>query len=128
MLGWPGGVWIVGIAGAAMIGVGLYQGYRGITRSFLEDSKTGEMSPKVRRAVEVSGTVGYLARMVVFGLVGIFLVKAAIDFRPSDAVGLGGALATLLHRTYGPYLLGVVSAGLIAFAAYSLSDARYRKI
>ncbi len=128
VLGWPAGVWIVGIAGAAMIGVGLYQGYRGVSRSFLEDSKTGEMSPEVRRSVEVAGTVGYLARMVVFGLVGIFLVKAAIDFRPSDAVGLGGALAKLLQQTYGPYLLGVVSAGLIAFAAYSLSDARYRKI
>ncbi len=86
------------------------------------------MSPAVRRSVEVAGTVGYLARMVVFGLVGIFLIKAAIDFRPSAAVGLDGALAKVLHRGYGRYLLGIVSAGLIAFALYSLSDARYRKI
>ncbi len=128
VLGWPAGVWIVGIAGAAMIGIALYQGYRGVTRSFLDDSKTGEMSPPVRRSIEVAGTVGYLARMVVFGLVGIFLIKAAIDFRPSAAVGLDGALAKLLHRGYGRYLLGIVSAGLIAFAVYSLSDARYRKI
>ena len=128
VLSWPAGVWIVGIAGAAVIGVALYQGYRGVTRSFLQDSKTGEMSPNVRRSIEVAGIIGYLARMVVFGLVGIFLVKAALDFRPSAAVGLDGALAKLLHHPYGPYLLGVVSAGLIAFAAYSLSDARYRKI
>ena len=66
VLGWPAGVWIVGIAGAAMIGVAAYQGYRGASRSFLEDSKTGEMSPRVRRTFEVAGTVGYLARMVVF--------------------------------------------------------------
>ena len=29
---------------------------------------------------------------------------------------------------YGPYLLGLVAAGLIAFAVYSFSDARYRRI
>jgi hypothetical protein len=33
-----------------------------------------------------------------------------------------------VHRSYGPLLLGIVAAGLIAFALYSLSDARYRKI
>ena len=33
VFGWPGGVWIVGIAGAVMIGVALYQGYRGIKRN-----------------------------------------------------------------------------------------------
>ena len=128
VLGWPGGVWFVGITGAAIIGVALYQGYRGVTRSFLRDSKTTEMSPIVQRSITIAGTIGYLARMVVFGLIGIFLLKAAIDYRPSAAVGLDGALAKLLHEPYGPDLLGVVSAGLVAFAAYSLSDARYRKI
>ena len=32
----PAGTWIVGIAGAVMIGVALYQGYRGITQKFLD--------------------------------------------------------------------------------------------
>ena len=128
VLGWPGGTWIVGIAGIVMIGVALYQGYRGITQSFLKDSKTEAMSPRMRTWIARVGTVGYLARMIVFGLVGIFLVKAAIDYNPSAAVGLDGALAKLIHQTYGSYLLGVVSAGLIAFAVYSFSDARYRRI
>jgi len=128
VLGWPGGVWIIGIAGVVMVGVGLYQGYRGITQSFLRDSKTEEMSPAVRRWIGRIGTVGYLARMVVFGLVGAFLVKAAVDYNPSAAVGLDGALAKLVHGPYGSYLLGIVAAGLIAFAFYSVSDARYRRI
>ena len=72
--------------------------------------------------------IGHLARMVVFGLIGIFLVKAAIDYNPQTAVGLDGALAKLVHRAYGPWILGVVAAGLVAFALYSLSDARYRRI
>jgi hypothetical protein len=128
VLGWPGGTWLVGIAGAVLIGVGLYQGYRGLSREFLEDSKTEEMSPMVKRWIEWIGTFGHLARMVVFGLVGVFLIKAAIDFNPNKAVGLDGALAKLAQASYGPFLLGIVAAGLIAFGVYSLSDARYRRI
>ena len=52
------------------------------------------------------GTIGYLARLIVFGLVGIFLVKAAIDYRANEAVGLDGALAKLDNQAYGSYLLG----------------------
>jgi hypothetical protein len=66
--------------------------------------------------------------MVVFGLIGIFLIKAAVDFNPRKAVGLDGALAKIVDRSYGPLALGVVALGLIAFALYSLADARYRKI
>ncbi len=128
VLGWPGGTWLVGLAGAVFVGVGLYQGYRGISGDFLKDSKTEEMSPAIRTWIKRIGRFGHLARMVVFGLVGIFLIKAAIDFNPKKAVGLDGALSKLAHRSYGPVLLAIVAAGLIAFALYSLSDARYRRI
>jgi hypothetical protein len=128
VFGWPAGTLLVGIAGAVLIGIGLYQGYRGISRDFLGDSKTEQMSARVRGWVEWVGTFGHLARMVVFGLVGVFLIKAAVDYNPNKAVGLDGALAKLAHASYGPFLLGVVAAGLIAFGAYSLSDARYRRI
>jgi hypothetical protein len=124
----PAGTWIVGIAGGVMLGVALYQGYRGITKKFLHDSKVAEMGPRMKKWISRLGTIGHLARMVVFGLVGIFLIKAAIDYNPSKAVGLDGALAKIVHQSYGPFLLGIVAAGLIAFALYSLSDARYRKI
>jgi hypothetical protein len=128
VLGWPAGTWIVGLGGAVLCGVAAYQGYRGISRDFLDDSKTEEMSPGVRKWITWIGTFGHLARMVVFGLVGIFLIKAAVDYNPNKAVGLDGALAKLAHHSYGSYLLGIVAAGLIAFAVYSLSDARYRRI
>jgi hypothetical protein len=128
ILGWPGGPWIVGAAGLVMIGVALYQAYKGITQKFLNDSKTEEMSPGVRKWIARLGTVGHLARALVFCLIGIFLVKAAIEYDPKTAVGLDGALAKLVNQPYGSVLLGIVAAGLIAFALYSLSDARYRKI
>jgi hypothetical protein len=125
---WPAGTWLVGIAGAALIGIGLYQGYRGLSTDFLEDSKTEQMSARVRRWITWIGTIGHLARMVVFGLIGTFLIKAAVDYNSNAAVGLDGALAKVAHQSYGPLLLGLVAAGLVAFGLYSLTDARYRRI
>jgi Domain of Unknown Function (DUF1206) len=128
VLGWPGGQWLVGAAGALFIGVALYQGYRGVSRKFLEEDKTAEMGPATRTTITVIGVVGHLARMVAFGLIGIFLVRAAIDYAPSKARGLDGALASIAHHSYGQLLLVVVAAGLIAFGLYSIADARYRRI
>lgn len=128
VLGWPAGTLLVVLAGLVLIGVAAYQGYRGLSRDFLDDSKTEEMRPEVRRWIGRIGTVGHLARMVVFGLVGVFLIKAAADYDPRAAIGLDGALAKVQHQTYGDLLLGVVACGLIAFALYSISDARYRRI
>jgi hypothetical protein len=128
VLGWPAGRSLVVLAGLVLIGVGAYQLRRGVTRDFLHDSKTEEMRPSVRRWITLIGTVGHLARAVVFGLVGVFLVDAAAEYEPRKAVGLDGALATLQQQSHGQVLLGIVAAGLVAFAAYSVSDARYRRI
>lgn len=128
VLGWPGGPWIVGIVGVIVVGVGLEQGYKGIKRKFCENAKTGEMSRSVRRAYEGVGLFGHLARMVVFGLIGIFLVKAAIEFDPDKAITLDGALAKVAHAPAGPFLLGVVALGLLGFAAFSFMEARYRRV
>jgi Domain of Unknown Function (DUF1206) len=128
VLGWPGGTWLVGIVGAIIVVVGLEQGYKGVTRKFLEHSKTGEMSEGVRKAFTALGVFGHLARMVVFALIGWFLIKAALDYDPDKAIALDGALAKLANASYGPILLGIVAAGLVGFGAYSIGDARYRKV
>jgi hypothetical protein len=127
VLGWPGGRVLVVAAGLVVIAVGLYQGYRAVTRGFLDDAKTGEMSPRTLKIVTVVGVIGHLARMVVFVLVGAFLVRAAYRYAPGSAIGLDGALATVARESYGRVLLAVLSAGLVAFALHSASDARYRR-
>ena len=128
VFGWPAGRWLVGIAGLVMLGVGLYQLIRGVRRKFLDDSNTQKMSRPVKKWFTAVGTVGHVARAVVFGLVGIFLVKASIDYKANEAIGLDGALAKLYDGAYGSWLLGMVAAGLIAFAAFSVMEARYRRI
>jgi len=128
VLGWSGGTAIVAIAGIVLIGVALYQAYKGLAKKFCEDAKTGEMSESVRKGYTALGVFGHVARAVVFALVGYGLIKAAIDYDPDKAVGLDGALRELAHASYGPALLGLVAAGLVGFAAYSIADARYRKV
>ena len=119
---------IVGTIGLILIAVALYQGYAGLSRKFLEDSDTAQMSRDVERAFTAIGVFGHLARMVVFGIVGYGLVRAAISYNPRRAIGIDGALGQVSRYSYGPILLGIVAAGLIGFALYSIADARYRKI
>ena len=129
VLDWPAGRYLVILAGLIVIGVAVDQGIKGVKKKFLEDSKTGEMRGEHTEQVFTAvGVAGHLARMVVFALIGWFLIDAAISYDPDKAVGLDGALAKLSQSGHGPILLGVVAAGLLAFAAYSILDARYRRV
>lgn len=128
VLGWPAGPVLVAIAGAVLIGVALYQAYKGLARKFTEEAKTGEMSPGVRKSYTALGVFGYVARAVVFALIGYGLIRAAIAYDPKNAVGLDGALHDLTEASYGPALLLVVAGGLAGFAIYSIADARYHRV
>jgi hypothetical protein len=128
VLDWPAGRWLVGIAGVCVIGAGLWNLYRGISKKFEDRWRTGEMSHVERKWGSRAGVAGHLARAVVFALIGIFVTKAAIDFDPKKAISLDGALQKLANAGYGPYLLGLTAAGLVCYGVYCLVDARYRDV
>jgi hypothetical protein len=128
ILGWPGGEFIVGLGGGGLIAISAYQLYEALGGKFAHDEKRQGMSAGQRRAFMVLGRVGLSARALVFGLVGYFLVRTAIDFSPNRGVGVDGALARLHHEPLGPWALGLVGAGLVTFAAFSLLEARFRRL
>jgi O-antigen/teichoic acid export membrane protein len=128
ILDWPAGRLLVGAAGIVIVGVGLWNVYRGLSQKFADKWRTGAMSQVQRTWGGRVGVVGHLARGVVFGLIGIFVTKAAIDYDPKDAIGLDGALRKLAEASYGPYLLGVTAAGLVCYGLYCLVDARHRDV
>ncbi|HEY1278403.1 MAG TPA: DUF1206 domain-containing protein [Acidimicrobiales bacterium] len=128
VLGWPGGRFLVIVAGVALIGGGIYLMVRGVITKFEEELQTGRMSPATKRAVVVLGVVGSIGRGVVFGLVGLLLIKAAADFDPNEAQGVDGTLRTIAQQSYGEILLGLTALALFAFAAYSVAEARYRRL
>ena len=124
----PFGRWLVAIAGIAVIVSGLIQLRDGWTEKFRKHLKEQEMDANERRLAVRTGKMGLIARGIVFLLSGWFLIRAALQFNPAEARGLGGALETLASQPAGSWLLGLVAAGLIAFGAYSILLARYRRI
>ena len=125
---WPLGRWIVGAAGLALIGVGVFNYWRAITLDFKKKLKLRKMSEVEEKVFTIVGVVGHIARAIVFGLIGFFLLRAAWQYDPEEAVGLDGALAEILQQDYGATMLGIVSAGLIAYGLYCFVEARYRKV
>ena len=74
------------------------------------------------------GRFGYAALGVVFTIIGIFLIVAAVQDNPHEAKGLDTALQELLRQPFGPILLAIVALGLIAYGVYSFVEARYRRV
>jgi len=124
----PGGRYLVYAAGLAFLGAAAFNGYRAVTCKFNKKLKTGEMGEAEEKAATGIGVLGHLARMVVFGLIGAFLFRAAWEFDPKKARGLDGALLEVAQAPYGGLLLGAVAVGLLSYALYCLVQARYRKI
>jgi hypothetical protein len=112
-------VFCVGLGFAA---AAVYNGYRAVTRKFMEDMRTSHDS------VEWLGVAGHAARGIVWAIVAWFLLKAAWQFDPNAAVGLDGALAKLVRQAYGEWLLALVAAGLAAYGLFCFAQARYRDV
>jgi hypothetical protein len=128
LLSWPLGRVLVAGVGIAVACVGLRELYQAYKARFLKYLKLDEMGEKVRTWTERWGRLGIVARGIVFGVVGTFLIRAALEYDPQEARGLGGALQTLAEQPLGPWLLGIVAVGLIAYGLFMLSVARYRHI
>ena len=119
---------LVGIGGAAVLAYAGYQIYKGWTMKFKEELKTGEMSTSEERGATLAGRIGLVARGIVFGIVGVYLVKSAISTDPSQAKGVGGALQEIASQSYGMILLILIAAGLVAYAVLQFVLAKYRRI
>lgn len=124
----PFGGWAVAIAGAGLVLFGLYQLYRGFTAHVTKHLDLARATSRKVDWIERSGRAGIAARGVVFGLMGVFLIQAALHRDPSEARDLGGALRALEQQTYGSWLLAVVAAGLVAYGLFQFVHARHRRL
>ncbi len=125
----PFGQWLVGIVGVIIISIGFFQLYKGFAAKFRDDLKLSEMGDAEETWATRAGRIGLAARGVVYGVIGGLLIQAAVQANPQQAGGLGEALSTLARQPYGPWILGLVALGLVAYGAYAaLVLARFRKI
>ena len=124
----PLGRWLVLALGVLIIAVAGYDVYRAVTQKFLEDLDLSSASRGTRRVIEKLGSIGFGARGVAYGLIGFFLAKAAVQYDPKEAVGLDGALQRVAEQPYGMVLLGLMAAGLLTYAIYAFTEARYHHL
>lgn len=125
LLAQPLGQWLVGLIGAGILVTALYHFYRAYDASFMRRYDRGDMDARQRRWARRIGRFGLAARGVTFGIIGGFLIQAAIQSDASETKGLGEAFQTLAQQPYGPWLLGLVAFGFIAYGMYCISRARY---
>jgi hypothetical protein len=128
LLGLPAGRLLVIALALAVVGTGLWNGYRAVTRGFEKQLKEAEMSETERTWTIRAGMVGHLARMVAYLVVGWFLLRAALRYDPQQPVGLDESLHAMVATSYGPFLLIAVGIGLAAFGAYQVMLARFREV
>jgi hypothetical protein len=122
------GVAVVVILGLIVIGVACYLFAKAYTAKFQRRLLLTGLSAQWRRGVIFLGRFGYAALGVVFSIIGIFLIIAAVQHNPHEAKGLDAALRILIQQPFGPFLLGIVALGLIAYGVYSFVEARYRRV
>lgn len=127
VLSWPGGPWIVAAAGLAIIGAGVWNVRKAVTRSFLDDLDLAQRAAPRRRAVELLGAVGHVARGAAFALVGWFLLTAGLQHDAEETRGLDEALRELAETSHGPLLLLALALGMVLFGAYRVVDAAVRR-
>jgi hypothetical protein len=111
-----------------LVAVSAYQAYAAARGEFTHDNRTSRMSEPERHIFLVIGRIGLIARAVVFGLVGYFLLRTAIDYKTEGGLGIDGTLAELHQRPIGPWLLGLAALGLLVFAVFSFFEARYQHL
>jgi hypothetical protein len=124
----PGGQWLVAIAGLAVVIIGLVLVSEGVRRTFLKYLNIAQLGPRARRAVELLGMIGTIARGAIFAVAGALVVDAAVTHNPADSGGIDKALLTLRDQPLGAVLLVIAALGLIIFGVYGLCEARWRKV
>jgi hypothetical protein len=122
------GRWLVGLIGLAVVIIGLILVSQGARRKFMKYLRTGQMSPRTRRVVELLGMIGTIARGLVFALAGVLVIDAAITHKASESGGIDKALLTLRNQPLGEVLMLLAALGLVIFGVYGLCEARWRRV
>jgi hypothetical protein len=127
-LGWPGGQLLVGLFGVAVVAVAVGELYRAHRTDICEQLNQEQMHRFLLSCTSYAGKLGISARGLIYGIMGVFLIQAALEYEPEEVEGLGGALEWLAEQPFGVLLLGLAAAGLMSYGFYALVEARFRRV
>lgn len=120
----PGGQVLVALVGLSIIGVGGALVMQGLTDQFLKNLDSEGHTGKEGSAYRWIGKVGYIAKGISIGLVGVLFVYAAITHEAKKSGGLDQALQKVLEAPFGPYLLAAIGLGIACYGLFCFAQAR----
>lgn len=123
----PFGRWIVLAVGIGFLAAAAYNGYRAVTLKYRE-KWADSFSAHERKVATIVSSAGLLGHMLVFALVGFFLTRAAVEYDPDEPEGLDQAVKAVADASWGTSVLAVLAVGMLAYAAFSFIEARWRRL
>lgn len=121
----PGGILLVGAVALGIIVAGIFQWVKAIKGKYRSKFTLDSFAASKRNLIDKAAKFGLISRGIVFPIIGIFLLTAAIQSDPSEAKGFGEALGKIASQSFGKILLGVTAAGLVCYAFYCMILAVY---
>jgi Mn2+/Fe2+ NRAMP family transporter len=120
------GQWLTGIAALVLAGVGIYQLYYGLSKKYKKHVEQSGIRSQAARLLVSAGTIGYVARGLVWLILAYLLFQAALHANASEAGDTAEAFQ-LVERSFGSYLLGALGLGLILYGLFSCLRAAYER-
>jgi Domain of Unknown Function (DUF1206) len=123
-----GGRWLVGALGVCLVAVGAYFVIKGLRAKFRDELEPSDVGPFSHETIVTLGRVGWVGRGIVMALVGWFVTRAAVQFRPREAKGFDGSLRELTESTLGPLIVGFVAVALIVYGLFCVISAPRQRL
>src|SRR5688572_25994411 len=124
----PYGKWLAGAVAVGIILVGLNQIYRGWSGKYKKQVQSAGLKHETESLMIRAGKFGYMARGIVWLIIGYLFLKAAMHSNPQEAGGTGSAFSFLQDSAYGSFLLGAVAIGLICYGVFMFMRAKFQPI
>lgn len=123
-----GGRLLIGVVGAIVIAAGLYRLVKGVRGDVTDELNLSSVPPARRRAIERLGAIGEIGRGLGMGLIGFFLIRAAVTYDAAQATGLDGALRRLATETWGLVVVIVIGIGFAAYGVFCATTFTHREL
>lgn len=124
----PMGDWLVGIAGTITAAYGVLEIIDAVRGTDEEHKDLSSLEPGRRRMLDRICRFGVASRALIIVVLGVLLVRAAMQHDPGTAAGVRGSILNLAGAGHGTWLLGLTATGLIAYAVDQALHARYGHI
>lgn len=122
------GRWVIGAVGLVIIGVGLYRIAKGVKLDVNDELDLSGMSAERITWTKRIGAIGEIGRGIGIGLVGFFMLRAAVTYNPNEATGLDGALRRLATTGWGTIIVYAVGIGFVAYGVFCLTTFLHRRL